>query len=85
MISQPVVLFDLQITVQCFSACVLFLTHHLDVLQGDPVLSKLLVDEDEGVEVSHPPIEHLIRQPARAFHHGLMKLQQSGRVNARKT
>lgn len=39
------------------------LTHLLDVLQGDPVLPELLVDEDEGVQVAHPPIEQLIRKP----------------------
>lgn len=40
------------------------LTHLLDVLQWDPVLPKLLVDEDERVEVTHSPIKQLIWQPA---------------------
>lgn len=56
-------------------------THLLDVLQRDAVLPELLVDEDEGVEVSHPPVEQLVRQPARSFHYSLVKLQQSGRKN----
>ena len=55
----------------------LILTHLLDVLQWDLVLPKLLVDEDEGVEVAHPPIEELIWQPPRPLHHSLVILQQS--------
>lgn len=57
----------------------LYVTHLLDVLQRDPVLPKLLVDEDEGVEVTHPPVKHLIRKPARTCHDMLVHLQQSGR------
>lgn len=53
-------------------------THLLDVLQGDPVLPQLLVDEDEGVQVAHPPVEQLIRKPTGAFHHSLVKQQQPG-------
>lgn len=58
-------------------------THLLDVLQGDAVLPELLVDEDEGVEVSHPPVEQLVGQPAGSFHYSLVELQQSGRKNKR--
>lgn len=54
------------------------LTHLLDVLQGDPVLPELLVDEDQGVQVAHPPIEQLVGKPTRAFHHSLVKQQQPG-------
>lgn len=43
-------------------------------------MPQLLVDEDEGVEVTHPPVEQLIRQPACTLHHVLVKLQQSGRI-----
>ncbi|TNN46281.1 hypothetical protein EYF80_043519 [Liparis tanakae] len=46
--------------------------------QWDPVLPQLLVDEDEGVEETHPAIEQLIGQPACTLHHVLVKLQQSG-------
>lgn len=53
-------------------------THLLDVLQGDPVVSQLLIDEDEGVEVTHPPIEQLVRQPTCTTHYSLVVLQQSG-------
>lgn len=54
-------------------------SHLLDVLQWDPVLAELLVDEDEGVEVAHSPVQQLIWQPAWSLHHSLVVLQQPGR------
>lgn len=56
----------------------LLLTHLLDVLQRDPVLSQLLVDKYEGVEIPRSPIQQLVGKIARAFHHRLVKLQQPG-------
>ena len=55
-------------------------TDLLDVLDGDLVVAKLLVDEGQGVEVTHPAIEQLIRETAgpRAHYHRLMELQQPG-------
>lgn len=54
-------------------------TYLLDVLQRDPVLSQLLVDKHEGVEVTYSPVQQLIGKITRAFHHRLVELQQPGR------
>lgn len=51
----------------------------LDVLQRDPVLSQLLVDKYEGVEIPHSPVQKLVGKITRAFYHHLVKLQQPGR------
>ncbi len=66
--------------VAVWSNCSSSLTHLLDVLQRNPVLPELLVDEDEGVEEAHPPVEQLVRQLAQVFHHSLVILQQSERA-----
>lgn len=41
----------------------------LNVLNGDLLLLKLLVNEDEGVKVAHSAIEQLIRKPAFPLHY----------------
>ncbi len=41
----------------------------LNVLYGDLLLLKLLVNEDEGVKVAHSAIEQLIRKPAVSQHY----------------
>lgn len=51
----------------------------MDVLQWDPVLSQLLVDKHEGVEVPHSPVQQLVGKITGAFYHSLVKLQQPGR------
>lgn len=55
-------------------------TDLLDVLDGYLVVAKLLVDEGQGVEVTHPAVEQLIRETAGpgAHYHRLMELQQPG-------
>lgn len=60
-------------------SCVLLLTYLLDVLQRDPVLSQLLVDEHKGVEIPHSPVQQLIGKITGAFYHSLVKLQQPAR------
>lgn len=57
----------------------LSMNYLLDVLQGDPVLSQLLVDKHQGVEVPHSPVQQLVGKITGAFYHSLVKLQQPGR------
>lgn len=62
-----------------FAANFLLLTYLLDVLQRDPVLSQLLVDKYEGIEIAHSPVQKLVGKITGAFYHRLVKLQQPGR------
>lgn len=55
------------------------LSYLLDVLQRDPVLSQLLVDKHQGVEIPHSPIQKLVGKIPGAFNHCLVKLQQPRR------
>lgn len=59
----------------------LWLSYLLDVLQRDPVLSQLLVDKHQGVEIPHSPIQKLVGKITGAFNHRLVKLQQPRREN----
>lgn len=61
------------------NSCFLLTNYLLDVLQWDAVLSQLLVDKHEGVEVPHSPVQQLVGKITRAFYHSLVKLQQPGR------
>lgn len=60
-------------------------TDLLNVLNGDLLLLKVLVNEDEGVKIAQSAIEQLIRKTAFPLHYGLVQLQQPGNIRANRS
>lgn len=63
----------------------MFATYLLYVLDGNLLLLKLLVDENEGVQVAHPAVQQLIWKFAFPLNHRLMKLHESDNIGTNRS